>query len=53
VPVLSENSENAVIRTFPIYRDFCGATAKKALNIKLFGKYKAARNHLQKSLKSH
>ena len=36
-----------------IYRDFSGATAKKALNIKLFGKYKVAQNYLQKSLNCH
>ena len=36
VPVLSKNSETAVIRTFLISRDFCGATAKKAFNIKHF-----------------
>lgn len=36
-----------------IYRDFCGATAQKALNIKLFGEYEVSSNRLQKSLNSH
>jgi len=39
VPVLSKNSENAVIRTFLYLSEFmnlCGATAKEAFNIKHF-----------------
>ena len=38
---------------FPYFSGFLRCNRKKALNIKLFGKYKVARNHLQKLLNNH